>query len=261
MQTVKIGKHTIEMYDAIDELPIVRFHKYQKLLLIDAGIGSDLAAFDQRIEKTRRYLMDNKPEKAQRELENMRQSIWMIQNAINPKHRAFAVLVAKIDGKECLDISDDSLNAITEMLNDTPEKELTAQLEAVKKKIDKELRLYFPEQFADSQVKEYYDLLRKRTLAILGNIIKGTDRPDETPEIERLTTALITYSNPKSFAGTDSEEIQFDRQFENLCLVLSEQLNVRPKEYSVLEFYNAFDFVRERARQAEKAKNKAKTGR
>ncbi|MGF2526095.1 hypothetical protein ACQUW0_27690, partial [Ralstonia pseudosolanacearum] len=50
MVTVKIGKHTVEMYDTIEELPIVRFHKYQKLLLIDAGIGADIVAFDQRIE-------------------------------------------------------------------------------------------------------------------------------------------------------------------------------------------------------------------
>ena len=80
-------------------------------------------------------------------------------------------------------------------------------------------------------------------------------------EIEKLTTALITYSNPKSFAGSDGVEIQFDRQFENLCLVLSEQLHVKPKDYSVLEFYNAFDFVKERAKQAEKAQKRAKSGR
>ena len=92
---------------------------------------------------------------------------------------------------------------------------------------------------------------------MLQNIIDGVDRPDETPEIEKLTTALITYSNPKSFTGSESAEIQFDRQFENLCLVLSEQLHVKPKEYTVLEFYNAFDFVQERAKQAEKAQKRA----
>ena len=249
------------MYDAIEELPIVRFHKYQKLLLIDAGIGADLAAFDQRIEKTRRYLMDGKPEKAQAELENLRQMVFLVQNSINPKHRAFAVLVSKIDGQEFPDITDDALAQITELLNDAPEKELTAQLEAVKKKIDTELRLYFPALFADSQVKEYYDLLKKRTMAILGAIIEGRRNPGKTREVEKLTTELITYSNPKTFSGADSEEIRFDRQFENLCLVLSEQLHVKPKEYSVLEFYNAFDFVQERARQAERAQNKAKSGR
>ena len=257
MVTTKIGKHTVEMYDTIDELPIVRFHKYQKLLLIDSGVGSDIAAFDQRTEKMRRYLMDGKTEKAQQELENLRQSVFMIQNEINPKHRAFAVLVAKIDGRECNDLTDDALLRITAELQDVPEKELTAQLEAVKKKIDGELRTYFPDLFADSTVKEYYDLLKKRTLGVLQNIIDGVDNPDATPEIEKLTTALITYSNPKCFSGPESAEIQFDRQFENICLVLSEQLHVKPKEYTVLEFYNAFDFVQERARQAERAQKRA----
>ena len=257
MVTAKIGKHTVEMYDAIDELPIVRFHKYQKLLLIDAGVGSDIVAFDQRTEKMRRYLMDGKVDHAKQELENLRQSVFMIQNEISPKHRAFAVLITKIDGRECNDLADDALDRLTRELNDAPEKELTAQLEAVKKKIDEELRLYFPALFGDSQVKEYYDLLKKWTLALLQNIIDGVERPDETPEIEKLTTALLTYSNPKSFTGSESAEIQFDRQFENLCLVLSEQLHVKPKEYSVLEFYNAFDFVQERAKQAEKAQKRA----
>ncbi len=249
------------MYDAIDELPIVRFHKYQKLLLIDAGVGADITAFDQRIEKTRRFLMDGKPEKAQQELENLRQSVYLIQSGINPKHRAFAALVTKLDGVECKDFSDDALARITEALSDSPEKELTAQLEAVKKKIDGELMLYFPGLFADSEIKEYYDLLKKRTIAVLENIIAGKEAPDTTPEIEKLTTALMTYSNPKCFAGSDSVEIQFDRQFENLCLVLSEQLHVKPKEYSVLEFYNAFDFVQERAKKAEKAQKRGKFGR
>ena len=257
MVTVKIGKHTVEMYDAIDELPIVRFHKYQKLLLIDAGVGADIVAFDQRIEKTRRYLMDGKTDKAQQELENLRQTVFLIQSEINPKHRAFAALVTKIDGRDCNDISDVALADLLDLLKDAPEKELTAQLEAVKKKIDTELRLYFPGLFADSEIKEYYDLLKKRTMAVLANIIAGVKNPDATPEIEKLTTALITYSNPKTFAGSDGVEIQFDRQFENLCLVLSEQLHVKPKDYSVLEFYNAFDFVKERAKRAEKAQKRA----
>ena len=258
MVTAKIGKHTVEFYDTIEELPIVRFHKYQKLLLIDAGIGSDITAFDQRIEKTRRFLMAGKPEQAQQELENMRQCVFLIQSGVNPKHRAFAALVTKIDGQDCTDIGDDALAAITEKLKDVPESELTAQLEAVKKKIDGELTLYFPALFNDSDVKEYYDLLRKRTLEILNGIVAGVDDPAGAEIVDKLTTALITYSNPKLFTGSDGVEIQFERQFENLCLVLSEQLHVEPKKYTVLEFYNAFDFVKERAKQAERAQKRAK---
>ena len=261
MVTTKIGKHAVEMYDAIDEMPIVRFHKYQKLLLIDAGVGADIPAFDHRTEKMRRYLMDGKTDNAIRELENLRQTVFLIQNGISPKHRAFAVLVTKIDGRDCTDLSDVGLQGVLEQLNDAPEKEITAQLDAVKKKIDAELKLYFPGVFADSEIKEYYDLLKKRTLALLQNIIKGMDKPDETPELEKLTTELITYSNPKTFTGSDSLEIQFDRQFENLCLVLSEHFHVKPKDYTVLEFYNAYAFVQDRARQAERAQKRPNAGR
>ena len=134
MVTAKIGKHKVEFYDTIEELPIVRLHKYQKLLLVDAGVGSDMAALDQRLLRVREFIAANKQEQAQQELENLRQCVFMIQNGLAPKHRAFAVLVTRLDGKDCSDIGDDALAAITEKLNDVPEKELTAQLEAVKKK-------------------------------------------------------------------------------------------------------------------------------
>ena len=241
------------MYDTIDELPIVRFHKYQKLLLIEAGVGSDIAGFDHRIEKVRRFLADNKPDKAQQELENLRQCVYLIQNEVNPSHRAFAALVTKIDGKECNDISDEGLANVVKKLNDTPASKLAAQLDAVKKKIDGELMLYFPTIFNDSRVKEYFDILRKRTLMILKGIIAGESNPGEKADVDKLTTALLTYSNPQIFSGSESAEIQFDRQFEDLCLSLSENLNVKPKEYTVLEFYNAFDFVLQKAQRAQRA--------
>lgn len=257
MVTAKIGKHTVKMFDAIDELPIVRFHRYQKMLLIDAGVGSDIEAFDQRIEKVRRYLMAGKPDKAGQELDNLRQTVFMIQNEISPRNLAFAVLVAEVDGQRCEDLSEDGLRKTLARLQDATQKEMTARLDAVKKKIDSELLLYFPAIFNGSEVKEYYDLLRKRTLAVLNNIIAGIDGdPGKTAEVEKITTALLTYSNPKLFSGSDSVEIQHDRNFENLCLALSEQLHVRPKEYTVMEFYNAFDFLRERQREAEKAQKR-----
>lgn len=255
MVTIKIGKHTVEMYDSIEELPIVRFHKYQKMLLIDAGIGGDIAAFDQRIERTRRFLADGKTDKAQQELENMRQCVYLIQNDINPKHRAFAVLVAKIDGKEA-DISDKGIEQTLLALNDAPAVAMTAQFGAVKKKIDTELITYFPSLFSGSEIKEYYDILKQRTLAVLQNIIGG--KKIDTEEVEKLTTALMTYSKPKVFAGSGSEEIRHDRQFEDLCLALSEQLHIRPKECTVLEFYNAFDFLQDRARKAQQSAKNAR---
>ena len=78
MKTVKIGKHNVELYDTIEELPITRFHKYQKYLLVDSGIGSTIEDFDKHIEKARRFLILNDPANAQKELENLQHLLTLI---------------------------------------------------------------------------------------------------------------------------------------------------------------------------------------
>ena len=62
-----IAGHRVRLFDAIDDLPIVRFQKFQKYLLIDAGIGGDIASFDRRCEKMRRYMGKGKTDLAMQE--------------------------------------------------------------------------------------------------------------------------------------------------------------------------------------------------
>ena len=42
MKTLYINNHEIKVYDSIDELPIINFQKYNKYVLIDSGLGSDI---------------------------------------------------------------------------------------------------------------------------------------------------------------------------------------------------------------------------
>lgn len=251
MRTTKIGKYNVEMYDAIEELPMQRFHKYNKMLLIDAGIGSDLADFDRHIEKAAIYARSKTPELAATELDNMRQNIYFIQTGLSPRYLAFAVLVKSIDGKECNDLSDDGLQKIVDMFADVPVKDIAAEFSEVKKKIDDELQTYFPRMFDDASVKEYYDELRRRTLVILDSIING-ETDEKRTEIERITTELLIYNKPQIFSGTDNVEIAFDKQFEKMCLLLSQHLNINPKKYTVMEYYNAYEYIMEMMK--EKAK-------
>ena len=257
MVTRRIGKHTVEFYDTIDALPVVRFHKFQKMLLVDAGIGADMSAFDTRIEKTRRYLMTGDTKNASLELENLRQCVFMIQNQMQPKHLAFAALVTKIDGKE-IPFTDAGQEEVLKVLAEGTVEEVADGLSSAKKKIDEELNLYFPTLFNQSDVKEYYDILKRRTLLALQKIVAG--EPIDGDDIEDLTTKLICYAHPKVFSGSEGVEIQYDRQFENLCLALSAQLNIKPKKCSVLEFYNAFDYLAQQNKR-ERRDRAAKSGR
>lgn len=258
MVTIKLGRHTVKIYDSIDELPIARFHKYQKFLLIDSGVGGTIEQFDHRIEKVRRFLMAGKPEQAQKELENLRQCVYMIQSEMSPQLLSFAALVEELDGRRCADLSDDAFKKIVEELDDVPRKEIADHLGTVKKKIDTELVLYFPGLFNDAQVKEYYGLMRQRAKAILDNMARGAAVPDMTRDVSELTTKLITYSNPQVFMGSESAEIQFEKEFENLCLLLAGELNVKPKEFTVMVFYNAFIYLQEKAKAREKAQKHSK---
>lgn len=240
MRNLNIGNLKVEIFDSIDELPVLRFHKYNKMLLIDSGIGSDLVDFDNHIERAIRFSR-TKPDLVAEELDNLRQLVYFIQSEVSPKHLAFCVLVKSIDGQPFNDLSDDGLQSLLKRFADMPLAEMTAQLEAVKKKIDDELNLYFPGQFDDGAIKEYYDQMKRRTILMLDAIILGQNMESE---IDQITTLLITYTKPMSFQGRDSMEISYDKQFESMCLLLSQQLHVKPKEFTVLEYYNAFEYLK-----------------
>lgn len=252
MRNVTVGGCKLEIYDSIDELPIIRFQKYNKMLLIDSGVGSDLADFDNHIERAIRFCR-TKPDATLIELENLRQNVYLIQSEVSPKHLAFCVLVKTIDGAPFDDLSDEGLKGLLARINQATNKDVTAQMEAVKKKIDDELSVYFPKVFDDASVKDYFDQLRKRTVLMLESIITGENR--ET-EIEEITDMLLTFAKPVPFHGHESAEIQYDKQFENMCLMLSRNLNVKPKTFTVLEYYNAFEYMKDQAKPGKGSKAK-----
>lgn len=128
----EINGHKVKIYEAIDELNINRFHRFQKYLLVDAGVGADIAAFDRHTERARVYMMQGKTDLAATEFENLRQCVYLIQQGINPKHRAFAVLVASIDGEPCDDLSDSGLDRVLERLDP---KVSEVSIDAVKKNL------------------------------------------------------------------------------------------------------------------------------
>lgn len=178
------------------------------------------------------------------ELDNLRQTVYFIQSELSPKHLAFCILVKSIDGKENDDLSIEGLQKTLEKFADLPNNDLTAQMEAVKKKIDEELQTYFPTLFDDATVKEYYDDLKKRTILMLQTIINGETEGVQA-QIDKLTVALITYNKPSVFSGSENLEIQHDKSFENMCLLISQKLHVDAKKQTVLEFYNAFEYIKE----------------
>ena len=61
----------VVFYDSIAELPITNYHEFQKLSLIDLGIGSTMKSFNQHITKLHAYITQDKKSHAIIELQNM----------------------------------------------------------------------------------------------------------------------------------------------------------------------------------------------
>lgn len=241
MKSLIVNKKVVKIYDSIDEMPIVNFQKYNKYLLIDSGIGSDADDIDAHITRIAKFIKANNNKKAMQELQNMRQNMYMVNNEISPKYLAFAALIQSVDGKEIIDLSDDSLKNTLNDIKAIKHSTIVDFLVWLKKKVATELETYFPGDFTSAKEKDAYDKLRQRTLFVLDSIINDNDNSEKIEELDRL---LINMSSPKTFIGSESVEIKYDKQFESMCLLIAQKVGLDAKKMTVLQFYNAIDTIK-----------------
>lgn len=249
MKTLFIKGHVLKVYDSIDELPIVNFQKYNKYLLIDSGLGSDVDDIDRHIVSLAK-LIGSDTKKAQQELLNMRQTIVMINNEISPKHLAFAALVYSIDGQRVTDLSDEGLQSILTRLQQVKRIWLLEQLAKLKKKLDFEISTYFPEDHISPKEKESFDLIKKRTLLVLKGLAEPKKYQAEIDEIDRY---LLSLYKPKVFNGPTSVEVVYEKNFESSCLLIAQKVGLDPRNLTVLQFYNALEQIKQQIEAESKA--------
>lgn len=254
MKQVQLNGHSVRIFDSIDELPIVRFHKYNRMILVDAGIGSDISDFDAHIERVVRYIRKGDNDSAAKELDNLRQNVYMIMQGQSVNDLSFACLVESIDGDACEDLSPEGLQKIVDTLGGVTRKGLADAYQSAKKKIDEELALYFPSLFDDVTTREYYDILKRLTVTNLARIAEG-DSDERRQKAEELRERLVLFQKPKVFTGHDGLEVRHDKEFETMCLAITKETGRDAKGMTVLEYYNAYEYLQEKAR---KTQNKAR---
>ena len=244
MKSLLINKKIVRVYDSIDEMPIINFQKYNKYLLIDSGIGSDADDIDAHIVKIAKYIKSNNNRKALQELQNMRQNIYMVNSEISPKYLAFAALIHSVDGKEVNDLSDDGLKKLLQDLKEVKHSKVIDFLLWLKKKVTSELEIYFPGDFVNPKEKEAYDKLKARTLLVLDSVINDTDNSEQ---IEAIDTMMLNTHTPKTYIGSESVEVKYDKQFESTCLLIAQKTSMDARKMTVLQFYNAIDNIKAQA--------------
>lgn len=239
MIDLKLNGKKYKLYDSIDELPIINFQKYNKYILFDSHIGSDVDAIDRHIVDLMRLIKTDK-DKAVKELKNLHLNLHFIVNNISPKYLAFTALIHSIDGKKLEDLSDANLKKILEDLNKEKRFFIIDFLANFKKKLDAELSTYFPKTFNCDYSRVYYDKYKLRANTMLDAIIEDLDKQED---IELIDESLFSMYNPKVFDGKDSVEIMQDKQFEAACLLISQKTSMNAKNMTILEYYAALENI------------------
>lgn len=136
MITTVINKHKVELYDSIDNMPIVNFHLFNKFMLIDSGIGSNFSDIDSHIVRIAKLINKDKALAIQ-ELQNMRQLMHMITENINPKLMSFACFIHSIDGNKFYDLTDTGILNVINKINGEKVGTIDNLLTKLKKKLTK----------------------------------------------------------------------------------------------------------------------------
>ena len=132
----------IEFYESIDLLPIRKYQKFNKFLMISNEVGEDLSDYDRRTQRAISYLRQNDTKNAIKELTNRRQMVFNALQEYSPQNMALAVMVKSIDGIECTSIDENSLNNVLDRLNELgfSKKQIKEKVISLKKKLSHNLR-------------------------------------------------------------------------------------------------------------------------
>lgn len=117
MQLMNINGNRLDMYDSITELPVLNFHEFNRNLIIDAGIGSDMEAIDAKLARLSRLIQSDKKEAALTDIMNIRTGLYMILNGISPKMRAFIAMIKTLNGEAVTNYSEENVQRITKELH------------------------------------------------------------------------------------------------------------------------------------------------
>lgn len=130
------GLNTIEMYDSVHNMPILRFRRWNKYAMQTSEIGSEFSDFSNRLNKITQFIQKDMKAEALNEIENTRMTVWNAIQEFSPKTRAFAIFIKSINGKSYEDFSPDSIDECIKHLSSLgiTEKEAVDKLQEVKKK-------------------------------------------------------------------------------------------------------------------------------
>lgn len=129
----------VKLFDSTKELNIERHHEFQKLVLQDVGIGSDMDSVARHFSTLHHLLGNDSPGEAVQETKNLHNNVFYMIDKINIKSFCFVAFVDSVDGRKVTDFSESGVRETIKKLSDMGLKQSDVEeiLEDLKKNLKK----------------------------------------------------------------------------------------------------------------------------
>lgn len=246
----KHGKHEIEIFDSIHNLPILRFQRFNKYQMMSIEIGTSFSDYDNRMMKALQFLKKGLTAEAIQELENQRQTVFNAFNEFTPTGKSFAILVKRIDGVEYDTFAPDDLDRCLLHLEKIglSTKEAIEKLVEVKKKIETELVAYYPNFFPKNGNKEQTALRVKRADILLDKIINSKEDKDFDDTLFGVEKEILENDRPNvwNIWKENNMERVLEVDFQKFGISVTEQTGQKLEEVSTFTFYATVEHLKEK---------------
>ena len=124
-----------------------------------------------------------------------------------------------------------------------------------KKKIETELIGYFPKHFENAKEKDRIaDVIRLLNAKL--DFIET--RQDNSVKIKALEEKLDAVKKQMKKKKKKSIEVEYDKQFEAACLLISQKARQNPRVMTVLQFYSTLDNIESQLKAEQRVYKKHK---
>lgn len=250
MKTITINKHEVVFYESSEDLPILRYNKLNKFLMMDNGIGSSIEDFDKRMSMAVNFISKDMKDFAIQELENTRIFVYNSLQEYSPRNNALAMLVHSIDG-EVVDITGDGLTRTLKRLDEIglTNREATEIVHETKKKIEKELKTYFKKTFSERNSDELEDNVQKIAIMKLElKLIFENASEEEIKELKEMEGERLKAERPLNFnpRSENNVEVEMEADFKKLCFMMQSQYSENITKMSTFDFYALKEYLVEK---------------
>lgn len=251
----KHGKHEVELYDSIHNLPILRFQRFNKYQMQSIEIGSTFEDYDRLSTRISQFVAKDMKDEALLEMENRRQTVFNALNEFSPVGRCFAILIKRIDAVRYDEgFAPNDLDRVLEHCEliglgmDVSMEKLTE----VKKKIETELVVYYPKHFPRNANRNRTALRVKRVDVLCDQIIdQGTDQSENVFNIEK---EILEDDRPNVWnvwsEGNMERVLEVD--FRKYAVAVMEHSSESIEKISTFSFYSTVEHLEEKFTNSKK---------